>query len=348
MTQWQRRPDASFDSCFVPYFLRHSCLVFIRHPSLDLPSASEFNGSLLRSAADSGHPRPSGRRRVSMCRNAGPVEATGLCHHDRHDDARAIAAAPNIPRTKSPRSAAAEARKSAELLGAEYVCLEFRDLSIVVDNPSRGKVCEALRRARPDIVLTAPPVDYMTDHEHHERARPRGLLFGIGAELFDPPMGSRPRRSRTIPHLYYVDAVEGIDYFGHPLQPDFIVDVTADLRAQAKNAGLPRKPAELAPQAARHRRIPGTRRALVGRPRPRNRRQIRRSLPPTHRATRTRATIGWSNCCKIGRGEECGARVACLRVPRPGLCVRRSSTARAPALAPAAPPSGFGLLLYER
>ena len=36
-----------------------------------------------------------------------------------------------------------EARKSAGLLGAEYVCLEFRDLSIVVDNPSRGKVCEA-------------------------------------------------------------------------------------------------------------------------------------------------------------------------------------------------------------
>ena len=39
-----------------------------------------------------------------------------------------------------------EARKSAALLGAEYVCLEFRDLSIVVDNPSRGKVCEAVRR----------------------------------------------------------------------------------------------------------------------------------------------------------------------------------------------------------
>src|SRR3984885_4775369 len=27
-----------------------------------------------------------------------------------------------------------EARKAAALLGAEYVCLEFRDLSIVVDN----------------------------------------------------------------------------------------------------------------------------------------------------------------------------------------------------------------------
>ena len=40
-----------------------------------------------------------------------------------------------------------EASASAAILGAEYVCLEFRDLSITVDNASRGKVCECLRRA---------------------------------------------------------------------------------------------------------------------------------------------------------------------------------------------------------
>ena len=51
----------------------------------------------------------------------------------------------------------AEAWKSAELLGAEYVCLEFRDLAIVVDNPSRGKVCEALRRRGPISCSPRPP-----------------------------------------------------------------------------------------------------------------------------------------------------------------------------------------------
>src|SRR5206468_2009237 len=30
-----------------------------------------------------------------------------------------------------------------------------------------------------------------------------------------------------VPHLYYVDAVEGIDSFGNPLEPEFIVDVSA-------------------------------------------------------------------------------------------------------------------------
>src|SRR4029079_17265019 len=58
-----------------------------------------------------------------------------------------------------------EARASAALIGAECVCLEFRDMAIFNDDDSRRRVTEALRRARPDIILTAPPVDYLCDHE---------------------------------------------------------------------------------------------------------------------------------------------------------------------------------------
>ena len=58
-----------------------------------------------------------------------------------------------------------EAVRSAELIGADYTCLEFRDLSIVHDNESRQRVTEVIRKTRPDIVITAPPVDYMSDHE---------------------------------------------------------------------------------------------------------------------------------------------------------------------------------------
>src|SRR5947209_11294106 len=54
-----------------------------------------------------------------------------------------------------------EARAAAELIGAAYVCLEFRDLAIFNDDDARRRVVEALRRARPDVVLTAPPVDYL-------------------------------------------------------------------------------------------------------------------------------------------------------------------------------------------
>jgi LmbE family N-acetylglucosaminyl deacetylase len=127
----------------------------------------------------------------------------------------------------------AEANQSAELLGAEYVCLEFRDLSIVVDNPGRGKVCEALRRARPDIVLTAPPIDYMTDHELTS-VLVREACFSASVPNYSTRQWDPAPPLETIPHLYYVDSVEGIDYFGQPLRPDFIIDVTPAFELKQK------------------------------------------------------------------------------------------------------------------
>ena len=42
-----------------------------------------------------------------------------------------------------------------------YVCLEFRDLAIFNDDDSRRRITESLRRIRPEIILTAPPADYI-------------------------------------------------------------------------------------------------------------------------------------------------------------------------------------------
>ena len=58
-----------------------------------------------------------------------------------------------------------EAQAAADLLGAECHCLEFNDLSICFDNDSRRRVTEFLRGVRADLILTAPPTDYMPDHE---------------------------------------------------------------------------------------------------------------------------------------------------------------------------------------
>src|SRR5262245_364107 len=58
-----------------------------------------------------------------------------------------------------------EAADAAAKIGASYTCLEFRDLAIFNDDPSRRRVVETLRAHRPDVVLTASPVDYLCDHE---------------------------------------------------------------------------------------------------------------------------------------------------------------------------------------
>ncbi len=119
----------------------------------------------------------------------------------------------------------AEARASAELIGAEYVCLEFRDLAIFHDDESRRRVTEAIRRARPDLVLTAPPVDYLCDHETTSLLV-RDACFGASLPNYVTRQWEpAPPLSRT-PHLYFVDPIEGQDRDGQPVPAGFLVDVT--------------------------------------------------------------------------------------------------------------------------
>lgn len=127
----------------------------------------------------------------------------------------------------------AEAKAAADLLGADYECLEFRDLSIVFDNDSRHRVTECLRRCRPDVVLTAPPVDYMPDHEQTSLLV-RDACFNAPIPNYDTRQTHPAGPLTRIPHLYYVDPIEGIDWFGRPIEPEFIIDIstTFELKQQ--------------------------------------------------------------------------------------------------------------------
>lgn len=119
----------------------------------------------------------------------------------------------------------AEAQQSASLLGAEYMCGEFPDLAFDVCPENRRRVTELVRRARPDIVITAPPVDYMTDHEVTSRLV-RDACFCAPIPNFKTHQWDPAPTIDHIPHLYYVDPIEGMDWFGQPTPTDFIVDIT--------------------------------------------------------------------------------------------------------------------------
>jgi LmbE family N-acetylglucosaminyl deacetylase len=119
-----------------------------------------------------------------------------------------------------------EARRAAELLEAEYVCLEFGDFCIIIDHEGRRKVTEAVRRARPDIVITAPPVDYMSDHEMTSRLVRDACFMAPTPNYATQQWNAAPPLTK-IPHLYYVDPIEGLDYFGNPIPPEFIIDISA-------------------------------------------------------------------------------------------------------------------------
>jgi LmbE family N-acetylglucosaminyl deacetylase len=118
-----------------------------------------------------------------------------------------------------------EAQAAADLIGAEYHCLEFRDLAIFNDDDSRRRVTEFLRRVRPDLILTAPPVDYHCDHEM------TSLL--VCDACFAAPIPNYATRQwepapplGRIPHLYYVDTIGGTDRSGRAIPPGFCIDVS--------------------------------------------------------------------------------------------------------------------------
>jgi LmbE family N-acetylglucosaminyl deacetylase len=119
----------------------------------------------------------------------------------------------------------AEAKRSAEMLGADYLCLEFRDLSIVHDNDSRRRVTEVVRRVRPDLVITAPPVDYMSDHEVTSRLV-RDACFNASCPNYRTRQWDPAPAHDRVPYLYYVDAIEGVDWYGRTLPTDFIIDIS--------------------------------------------------------------------------------------------------------------------------
>jgi LmbE family N-acetylglucosaminyl deacetylase len=118
-----------------------------------------------------------------------------------------------------------EARKSAELIGADYRCLEFRDLAIFNDDDSRRRVTEALRQIRPEIIMTAPPSDYIADHEMTSLLV-RDACFAAPCPNFMTRQWEPAAPLEKIPHLYFVDPLEGVDREGRAAPVDFHVDIS--------------------------------------------------------------------------------------------------------------------------
>ncbi len=118
-----------------------------------------------------------------------------------------------------------EAATAAALIGAEYVCAEFRDLAIFTDDAGRRKVTRILRETRPDIVITANNPDYHCDHEA-THALVRDACFAASAPNYQA--GVAPALDH-IPHLYFMDSADGIDRDGNVLRPEFLVNVADTL-----------------------------------------------------------------------------------------------------------------------
>ncbi|MCZ2074893.1 MAG: PIG-L family deacetylase [Bryobacteraceae bacterium] len=119
-----------------------------------------------------------------------------------------------------------EAANAASMIGADYICAEFRDLSIFIDDPSRRRVVELLRKTQPDLVLTASPTDYMCDHEATSKLVTDACFAAPAPNYLTGDPNPAPPLA-AIPHLYFMNPISGLDRDEVPVIPDFVVDVAS-------------------------------------------------------------------------------------------------------------------------
>ncbi len=110
-----------------------------------------------------------------------------------------------------------EARAAAGVIGAEYLCLDCGDLAIdATDADLQRKMVELMRRAQPDLIITNPPNDYMSDHVETNK-----LVFYAAFASSIPHYGAgNDRVCETVP-IYYYESSGGMGFV-----PDEYVDVS--------------------------------------------------------------------------------------------------------------------------
>lgn len=126
-----------------------------------------------------------------------------------------------------------EARASARILDAQYDAAGAMDLFIMYDEPTLRRFTEIVRKARPDVVITHPPADYMVDHETVSRLVRTACFAAPIPNVWTHDQNPAPPLE-GVPHLYYADPVELKDPFGEPATPDFVVDISDVLATKEK------------------------------------------------------------------------------------------------------------------
>jgi LmbE family N-acetylglucosaminyl deacetylase len=123
-----------------------------------------------------------------------------------------------------------EAAEAAAMIGAAYDWAGLADLGVFNDDASRRAVTELVRRARPEIVITAASADYHPDHEAAS-VLVRDACFAASAPGYRT--GKAPPLT-AIPHLYFMDPIGGRDRDGVPKRPDFAVDIGAVMETKRR------------------------------------------------------------------------------------------------------------------
>lgn len=115
-----------------------------------------------------------------------------------------------------------EAAKAAEVLEAEYYCLEQRDGYVFDNTEARIKVTALIQKVQAGVVFTHLPYDYHSDHRATSTIVEAGTML---ATLPNVPTNEEP--VTLTPLLYYTSPFGFTNNLGGEIpDPSFFIDVT--------------------------------------------------------------------------------------------------------------------------
>src|SRR3990167_3837982 len=119
-----------------------------------------------------------------------------------------------------------EARAGAKIIGAEFVNLGIRDGSIEYNLANTTKIVALIRDINPQIIITHPTSDYMTDHWHTGQL----VLWAVPEAGHDNfPANSDAPAIAAHPYVYHTDTQGLIGSDGQIARVNTIVDITTTI-----------------------------------------------------------------------------------------------------------------------
>lgn len=124
-----------------------------------------------------------------------------------------------------------EAEAAAGLIGAEAISLNVGDIQVDASNQKTiSEVASVVRYAKPDLIITHNPDDYMQDHTETSR-----LAFNASFAASLPHFGKQNETACGPMPIFYMDTLAGLNFV-----PTEYVDITEEievkLQAVAKHA----------------------------------------------------------------------------------------------------------------
>lgn len=128
----------------------------------------------------------------------------------------------------------AEAKESAAIIGAEYICLDYDDEMFFDSKEARLKFIDLVRYCRADVILTHYPEDYNPDHELTSKiVNDIAVMIPIAhLKTANPPY-------EIIPKIYYFEPAHGFRFI-----PTDYVDITDFMETKLKMLACHRSQAQ--------------------------------------------------------------------------------------------------------